>query len=218
MDGIKALCGNIIRPELSNILKKHFLDKPNRHLVLTSYFPIYLDETNRTPVNFWSNSDISNHSIVLLDMPESARELKQMSPPDTDGITSGFAIFYGGVPSFIYIYTAVTQQGDYPAVRFSRLIVETSYDVNEYASFVEALITGQPHPCLGKYMYAQCILRHFRNDDARELAEAMFKLEDISDVNGDSKLWEQMTKVAILQHLNVAKYRMGYGPFGNIWT
>ena len=236
MDGIKALCGNIIRTELSNILKKYFLDKPNRHLVLTSYFPIYLDENNGTPIDCWGHSNISRRSICLLKMPESfsTEELKKMSPPRTDGITSGFATFYGGVPSLIY--TVVTQIAESPAVRFSRrLILGSSTDRNEYASFVEALITGHPDPCLSKYMkfcssvvsnrllgnqakwppcYAQCILRHFAIPDALVLAKAMISLEAISDVNGDGKLWEQMTKVAILQHLNFAMYKGGYGPFG----
>jgi hypothetical protein len=235
IDEINALSSKISE-NLQNTLKKYFLDKRNRHLVVSSHVPVFLQDStchdvtdSVSPISMFSDLFINNRPICLLQMPEST-DTNVLNTMGCTGITSGMAVYYGGIPSLIYL--KLTQPAEDPAVRFSRLRSGAPHDIEQFAAFIEALVTGQMDRRLEQYLkfcssvvsipsigvevqwppcYSQCIIRQFTNIyEAQLLSREMI---EIADTIGKEKLWEQICRVAILQHLIIAKYKGGAGPF-----
>ena len=99
-------------PEVSNFLKKNFLDRLGRYLVFTSHVVLDIDPSKYDqPVNsirandyMYQSSSGSNRPIEIVHMPRSTDKdkLRAMSS-QCSAVTSVEITLYGGLPSLLFI-------------------------------------------------------------------------------------------------------------------
>ena len=236
IDEINVLC-SVIGSELARVLKLYFLDKVNRHIVVTSHQPFLSVNNDNVVGKFWSDSvaKLSDRSLTLVPMPVcyTTVELVGMDAIKCSSLTRSKASFYGGMPSLMY--SVCMQIEESPSVKFSTIVQGISHDNNELLDFVEALLTGVIMPSLKQYYcftsdvqfheplgivmkwplcYVACILRRYKSSDvAAEIVKCIEVLESDCDTVGDGMVWEQSTRIAILLRFIAASMRKWSPPF-----
>lgn len=159
IDEINVL-STTVGSELARILKVYFLDMPNRYLVVSSHQP-FLDsadtpdeDSRRALPRMWSESvtALSDRPLVLFSLPTSDNValLRRMHRTACSRITASLVAFYGYMPSLIY--AVCIQREESPALRFSRVVPDTSSDWSELLDFVTALMTGLPSVRLRRFL------------------------------------------------------------------
>lgn len=127
IDEINILCSTI-GSDLALILKKYFIVKANRCLIVTSHQPFVTESVDNMGISLWSDSasQLSQRSLTLLSMPESydMTELKQMDEIKCAALTRSKSSFYGGIPSLMY--AVAVQVVESPSTRFSLIMKDGS--------------------------------------------------------------------------------------------
>ena len=162
IDEVNALTP-MIGAQLAFVLKKYFLDKKDRFLVLTTHHPFVADmdaESSKscdgpTLPRLWSQSDqLSNRPLLLLRMPESydIQALLNMDELCSHALTRSKASFFGGIPSLMYVTSHQAEES--PSARFTRIktFSSPSYDNEEFLDFIVALVTGLVPESIRKYL------------------------------------------------------------------
>jgi len=223
----------IIEIDLALILKKYFINKENRCLVVSSHH-LFLENAG---IPLWSDceSHLSMCSLSLLNMPESynTTELTQMNEVHCAGITRSTASFYGGIPSLMY--ATAMQPEETPAHLFSLFMKGMSKNRSDFEDFVTELVTGIAEPSVRHYLcfssgpsshpsfgilfkwplcFVQCIMNHYRGiAEAQYISECIDVLCRDSSTAGDGIVLQQSIRIAILLRF-VLTTRKGFGvPF-----
>ena len=163
IDEINSLC-RLIPTAVANVLKKYFINKQNRQLIMTSHIPIAIpaDKSAESIVStvscvsegIWSNS-ISGYidrSVRIITMPESSdlqSHLTMDNKRNCNGITENMMAYFGYIPSLTFV--CCTQSEEHPNIRFTSSMDGTSNDESEFNSLIEAIMTGIPSPSLQLY-------------------------------------------------------------------
>eukprot|EP01031_Cornospumella_fuschlensis_P027240 gene27240-32909_t len=237
IDGLNTLCP-IVETDLAAVLKEHFLDRKNRHLVITSYQPFLTEGRGDTTVSagaavaagqLWGDRPLT---IVPMPVCNDVARLRGMSTLYCSKITSSLAAFYGYMPSLMY---AVCRQAEEsPSAKFTRVVSGTSDNFEQLLDFVLTLITGIPHASLQRFYcftsdvqihntlgvrvkwplcYITCIFRHFAGQDLLDyIANSIDVLAKKCETVGDGMVWEQCIRVALLLRLFVASRRRNWAP------
>jgi hypothetical protein len=238
IDELNVLC-NTVGSEMARVLKCYFLDKANRHLVVTSHQP-FLDAGHEAAGHvqkLWSDSvtELSNRSWTLVPMPVSCDVslLQGMNATKCSAITPSLAAFYGYMPSLMYAVCVQFQES--PSMKFSMVVRDKSTDFALLLDFVIALITGIPFPSLRRFFcfasaveykhllgirmkwplcYVSCILRHFSDQPLYEyIAKRIDMLEGGCETVGSGMVWEESVRIAIILRF-VAAAKKGWDlPF-----
>ena len=136
----------------AELLRSEFLDKKNRHLVITAHIPMNLDNTGNAAVVLGKRSasgmssssslstSTSDRGAHVIDMPLSVnlKDLRLMSN-ECGALTPFEAVFYGGIPSVIYSI----KDGQFtPSERVSAQLSLCGRGDMTVESFLKLVLTG----------------------------------------------------------------------------
>lgn len=233
IDEVNAL-GRQIRKDLFLVIKKYFLDKRNRHIIMSSHNVMHLVDPAE---HLFSSTCIRGVQLVRLPVSDDVDALKLMDPDACSGVNPRLVVYLGRIPSLVFSYC--TKQESSVAQKISTLCGNKSKEKKEseeaFVAFCEALIRGHASPRAEEFTsfssdvtdegtkgirhrwcpyIAEIILNKvFDNVEiAVEIAAQLHRLGNTCEKVGDGQSWEALVLVAILLRLVLTSAKGYTGP------
>ena len=214
---------------VSIVLKKYFLDKSNRYLVITSHMPLDLDHV-------YSESTVSRRSCEVVELPFSFDLIKlQAMGENCRPLNEKIVAYYGGIPSLMF---TERESRDYnPYNRFLDYTWEVGRGENDFLDFITELLNGLSiHESVRVYdklaslvgsdkfisvlrwppCYVICILGLFNVSGCglHYLITSLKALQTYQDALLEGNWWEELVLIGLILRSSIATHQGGAGPLG----